>query len=384
MNKRLAIFTGSDIRAYGGGEKYVIELVKRLKNFDITVISYTQNMDLRLSSHEAKKMLNTRLVFYRAFTLPISNERLPLTKSGLKILSDINRFDSIYIADTSLPLIIAILIMLKLKRARTKIILGLHDPGFLRKYPVIDSTLRKFLLKFYMPLYKHIVFKVPNIHALNLDSAKMLKSRGYKGHVYNIPNFLYSEKIYKMETKSSKKFVVLFVGRLSIYHKGLDLLKEVIIKTLSKNNKIIFHIIGSGEEGKELISKIQNQFYKNVFYKGFLWKADLEKEYINSSIFILTSRSEAFPLVILEAQAHGLPVISFNISGPNEIIEGFSGKLIKRFNTRKFSDAILEYYDLWRNNKLDYKLKNKIINKTFDKYSDKMIIPQLVEMLSED
>lgn len=382
MNKRLAIFTGGDIRTYGGGEKYVIELVKRLKNFDITVISHTQDIDLRLTSLEVKKMLNARLLFYKAFTLPILNERSPFTKSGLKILSDINKFDSIYIIDISLPLVIAILIMLKLKRARTKIILGLHGPGFLQ-YPIINSILKKFLLKSYMSLYKYIVFKVPNIHALNLDSAKMLKSRGYKGHVYNIPNFLYSEKIYKMETKSSKKFVVLFVGRLSIYHKGLDLLKEVIIKTLSKNNKIIFHIIGSGEEGKELISKIQNQFYKNVFYKGFLWKADLEKEYINSSIFILTSRSEAFPLVILEAQAHGLPVISFNISGPNEIIEGLSGKLIKRFNTREFSDAILEYYELWRNNKLDYKLKNKIINKTFDKYSDKIIIPQLVEMLSE-
>ena len=380
----MAIFASGDIRTYGGGEKYVIELVKRLKNFDITVISYNQNIDLRLSSHEVRKMLNARLLFYKAFTLPISNERLPLTKSGLKILSDINKFDSIYIVDTSLPVIIAILIVLKLRRAKTKIILGLHDPGFLRRYPIIDSTLRKFLLKSYMPLYKHVVFKVPNIHALNLDSAKMLKNLGYKGHIYNIPNFLYLEKKYKKEAKNSKKFVVLFVGRLSIYHKGLDLLKEVIIKTLSKNNKIIFHKIGSGEEGKELISKIQNRFYKNVFYKGFLWKADLEKEYINSSIFILTSRIESFSLVTLEAQAHGLPVISFNISGPNKIIKGFSGKLIKRFNTREFSDAILEYYDLWRNNKLDYKLKNKIINKTFDKYSDKMITPQLVEMLSED
>ena len=38
--KHLAIFSGSDIRAYGGGEKYIIELVKRLKNFDTTVYSF--------------------------------------------------------------------------------------------------------------------------------------------------------------------------------------------------------------------------------------------------------------------------------------------------------------------------------------------------------
>ncbi|MEM4067577.1 MAG: hypothetical protein QXV17_12050 [Candidatus Micrarchaeaceae archaeon] len=84
MVTKLAIFTGSDIRAFGGGGKYIIELLKRIKHFDTEVISFRQKDDLRLSEAKVKRMLNAKLIFYNAFIIPISKERLPFTKSGLK------------------------------------------------------------------------------------------------------------------------------------------------------------------------------------------------------------------------------------------------------------------------------------------------------------
>lgn len=51
---------------------------------------------------------------------------------------------------------------------------------------------------------------------------------------------------------------------------------------------------------------------------------------------------EGFALVLLEAQAFGLPIVSFNIKcGPNEIVEqGVNGYLIEPFNIEEFADIL--------------------------------------------
>ncbi|MEM3830546.1 MAG: glycosyltransferase, partial [Conexivisphaerales archaeon] len=320
MVTKLAIFTGCDIRAYGGGEKYVIELLKRIKHFDTEVISLREKNDLRLSEAEARRILNAKLIFYNAFVIPILKVKLPFTKSGLKILSKIYIFDTIYIIDPSLPLIILILLISKLKRSKTKIILGLHDPTVILHDPMVmleppyvNSFIKKFLFKFYLSIRKFVIFKVPNIHSLNIETSIILKKEGYRNFIYNIPNFLYTEKSEIKEFHKNERFTVLFVGRLNVYVKGLDLLKDVIEKVLSKHKDIEFHIIGSGKDGLFIIRSLTNMFQNNVKYFGFVDEDKLKKEYENSDIFILTSRLESFPLVTLEAQSYGLPVISFDI-----------------------------------------------------------------------
>jgi hypothetical protein len=79
MKKKLAIFTGSDIRTFGGGERYVVELVKRLKNhFDITVYSFTDKNNLRVNDRKIRRMLNgVALKYYRAIIMPKSLDRIP-------------------------------------------------------------------------------------------------------------------------------------------------------------------------------------------------------------------------------------------------------------------------------------------------------------------
>ena len=94
----------------------------------------------------------------------------------------------------------------------------------------------------------------------------------------------------------------------------------------------------------------------------------------------MTSRIEAFPAVILEAQAHGLPVIAFDTNGLSDIITAFSGSIIKQFDVDAFSNEILRYYSIWKDGKLGIKHKKRIIDYTFSKYSDKIIIPKIQKM----
>ena len=222
----------------------------------------------------------------------------------------------------------------------------------------------------------------------NTFDLRRLKELGYKGKIYYIPNFLYYD-INQIKIKQNKKeFIVLFGGRLSVYHKGIDILIKIIEETIKKNKNIKFRIFGSGEDGQELIEKLSKKYPSNVKYLGFLPNlgltpnSQIENEYANASLFILTSRFESFSLVTLEAQAHGLPVIAFDIKGPHDIIKkDFQGKLIEPFKIEDFVEAILYYYRLWKADKLTESYKKRIINYIFSKYSDKKIIPKIERML---
>jgi len=379
---KLAIFTGSDLRNFGGGEKYIVELCKRLKAFDITVFSYEDDKSARLSKSKSKALLKAKLKFFKTFTIPILKERIPFSFSGLTVLRNLGTFDSIYVADPSVPTIFMILMYLKIKRAKTKIIFGIHDPGFLRIQPQKNDPARRMLLYLYRPIQKAILFKIPNMHVINTFDLRRLKKLGYKGKIYYIPNFLYYDINHIRVKQNKKDFIVLFGGRLSIYQKGIDILIEIIRGVIKANKNIKFHIFGSGEDGQKLVEALSNKYPNNVKYLGFISNDQLENEYLNASLYIMTSRIEALPLVILEAQAHGLPVIAFDIKGPHDIIKNdFQGKLIEPFKIEDFVEAILYYCKLWEAGKLSEDYKRRIIDYTFNKYSDKKLIPKLEKML---
>jgi len=385
---KLAIFTGSDLRSLGGDGKYIIELCKRLKIFDITVFSYEDDKSARLSKSKIRALLKAKLKFFRSFTIPILKERIPFSFSGLNVLSNLDTFDSIYITDPSVPTIFMILMYLKMKRAKKKIIFGVHDSGFLRSQPQKNTLARRILLYLYRPIQKAILLKIPNMHVINTFDLRRLKELGYKGKIYYIPNFLYYNINHIRVKQNKKEFIVLFGGRLSVYNKGIDILIKVIQEVIKANKNIKFHIFGSGEDGQELIEKLSKKYPSNVKYLGFLPNlgltpnSQIENEYANASLFILTSRFESFSLVTLEAQAHGLPVIAFNIKGPNDIIKNdFQGKLIKPFKIEDFAEEILYYYKLWKEGRLSETYKRQIIDYIISIYSDKKIIPKLEKML---
>jgi glycosyltransferase involved in cell wall biosynthesis len=71
--------------------------------------------------------------------------------------------------------------------------------------------------------------------------------------------------------------------------------------------------------------------------------ADIQQEYINSSIFAFSSRFEGFGMVLVEAMACGLPVISFDCPcGPKDIIQDYAdGLLVENGNIDKLAETII-------------------------------------------
>ncbi len=133
------------------------------------------------------------------------------------------------------------------------------------------------------------------------------------------------EEIFKDE--DIIKFIT--VGRL-IESKGHNYLITAFFKVKNKipNSKLI--IIGEGNMRRQLELLIeQKNLNKDVYLLGF--KKNPYKYLSKSDIFILSSEFEAFPLVLLEALACGLPIISTNCkTGPKEILSnGQYGLLTK-------------------------------------------------------
>ncbi|TNG99297.1 glycosyltransferase family 4 protein, partial [Pasteurellaceae bacterium Phil31] len=123
----------------------------------------------------------------------------------------------------------------------------------------------------------------------------------------------------------------LAVGRLT-YQKGFDLLLEAwkeALPVLTANGWKL-RIVGDGEDKKNLLEFIQNNnLSSSVTIENSTDK--IKDFYAKASFYVMSSRFEGFGLVLIEAQAFGLPIISFDCDvGPREILEeGKTGWLCK-------------------------------------------------------
>ena len=183
---------------------------------------------------------------------------------------------------------------------------------------------------------------------------------------YNVKNarVLYNpinrEKILKLsnekidDIKLSSKFKLISVGRLS-EQKGYDRLLRVFKKLKSDGLDIELILVGNGDKYNELNEYIvENKLGKDVTLLGF--KENPYKYVRASDLFICSSISEGFSLVIGEAMAIGIPVVSVDCQGPNEVLDfGKYGKLVSN-NEENLYNGIKEMI----NNKVLYeKYKNK-------------------------
>lgn len=138
-----------------------------------------------------------------------------------------------------------------------------------------------------------------------------------------------------------RQSVISFTTRLDIEIKGLDLLCEV---AKSLPDPWVIKVAGQGSEKEEAaFNELVNQMgvTTKIQFVGPLTGDELAAHYLNSSIFLSTSRTEALPLVMIEALSFGLPIISFDHSGAKELLEnGKDGILIADLNTTAMGKAV--------------------------------------------
>lgn len=119
---------------------------------------------------------------------------------------------------------------------------------------------------------------------------------------------------------TSKKFLA--VGRFSRLHKGFDLLIEAFRIFAESDSQWTLDIVGEGEEEAMYRRLIKDyQLEERVTIHPFT--NHIQTYYSQAQVYVLSSRWEGFGLVLVEAMAHGLPVISSNLPTSEEIMGDF-------------------------------------------------------------
>ena len=138
----------------------------------------------------------------------------------------------------------------------------------------------------------------------------------------------------------NQPLICLFLGRIDIYYKGLDVLVEAVKKVYDKiKGKIIFQFYGSGEleDFKALIGSYQDILKLNSAVYG-----DSKSQVFSSAdIFVLTSRSEGMPMSVLEALAFGLPCLITEQTNMSKFVKNGAG-WVTECNVDAISESILE------------------------------------------
>lgn len=142
------------------------------------------------------------------------------------------------------------------------------------------------------------------------------------------------------------------VGR-HVYEKGFDMLLLIWKKVIEKHPNCHLDIYGQSDQKKTYhnLTKVL-QIEKNITF--FEPIKNLEDKYQDYSFFLMTSRFEGFPMVLVEALSAGLPCIAFDCPvGPRALIENkYNGFLVKEGDIQDFVNQIFNQIEKKNTHKL--------------------------------
>lgn len=159
-----------------------------------------------------------------------------------------------------------------------------------------------------------------------------------------IPNFISTYPDQYADVRSKR---VISVGRYD-YQKGFDMLLPAWGRIQHKLPDWELVIFGGGDRSM-LECQIENEGLERITLSPPTQHID--KEYQKSGFYVLSSRYEGLPMVLLEAMSYGLPVVSFDCAcGPSDVLTPEFSKLVPAEDVDKLSQSILDVAsdDEWR------------------------------------
>ena len=203
-----------------------------------------------------------------------------------------------------------------------------HTP-FSRKWTI----LRNLLLR--------TAFKVVVLSRRDEKFIKLYHKKWHPAVIYNPALPAATETFPRPDFMREGMSYVIAVGRL-VKQKGFDRLLEAWRRVCNENPSWRLAIIGAGPDEKELKGLAETLDVQH--YVDFVAPIkNLAPVYQHAKLYAMSSRTEGFPMVLLEAMAAGIPAISFHCTGPDVIIrDGVDGFLVKQNYTDLLARKLAE------------------------------------------
>lgn len=168
--------------------------------------------------------------------------------------------------------------------------------------------------------------------------------------IFDISNCVYLKKFKNYKKKKNNELKFITVGRYAEKKKGYDKVEKIAKGLIEKKIKFKWILVGENInelEKKKLIYKNKKNFIlvKNIenIYENYFPNSKLIKLYKSADLYLNLSRVESFGITFIEALASGLPIISFDTKGANEIIiNNYNGLIIKNYKNKSYINKISE------------------------------------------
>jgi len=138
-----------------------------------------------------------------------------------------------------------------------------------------------------------------------------------------------------------KRPVLIHVGRVA-HEKNIDFLLRMLTHVWQENPEVLLLIAGEGPAEKKLKRCVDNLgLNKNVLFVGYQKRgSELNDCYSCGDIFVFSSRTETQGLVLLEAMALGVPVVSTAVMGTLDVLHECDGALVAEEDEHKFATKV--------------------------------------------
>ena len=340
IRMRKICFLTDSIFSIGGVQRVTAVIAKELAKDDaVTIVTFDKPDSYNPELYD----LDCSNITFRYFSYPsIKNWKKKLYRlySGIYLKCHLqSKWSSHLYAKSSFPAPLRIALAKELQKGHYDVIIGVHAPLAARL-----ATLRS-----HLPNTKLIGWIHNSFEALFSETSLYIGADRKRHYVYqfqklddvivlcnhdaetyqNYDSNFHPIVIYNPLTLTPGKrsggntHRFLAVGRFSHQHKGFDLLIEAFHIFTQLHSDWILDIVGEGVEEKlykELIQKyhLEDRVYIHPFTNN------IQAYYSKAQIYVLSSRWEGFGLVLVEAMAHGLPIISSDLPTSKEIMGDFA------------------------------------------------------------
>lgn len=171
------------------------------------------------------------------------------------------------------------------------------------------------------------------------DQLLWMRGTKLKAQVHTIPNPCpFPVQINHTPPEYSR--LVLAIGRLT-YQKGFDLLLNVWQKVITAEPNWRLRIVGSGPD-EHFLNQLSSDLGISKTVEFLPATLNVQSHYKEAAIYCMSSRFEGFAIVLVEAMAFGVPIVSFDCeAGPSEILAGTGAALVPAENIDALANNLL-------------------------------------------